>query len=130
MKSIAIDPYSANFVRENGRMRYTKTPLEFMAQVVRHELSLFLGEWFLDPGKGLPYRPATARKSEHRTILETALRSKLISIKAVKKVIYFMPQYDKRERLYQVSFAVETDAGVVESSWKSTIPMESEKENA
>ena len=98
--------------------------------MVRHELSLFLGEWFLDPGKGLPYRPATARKSEHRTILETALRSKLISIKAVKKVIYFMPQYDKRERLYQVSFAVETDAGVVESSWKSTIPMESEKENA
>jgi hypothetical protein len=87
-----------------------------MAQVVRHELSLFLGEWFLAPGKGLPFRPATVRKSEHRTVLETALRAKLTSIKAVKKVIYFTPRYDKRERLYQVSFAVETDAGVVESA--------------
>jgi CRISPR/Cas system CSM-associated protein Csm3 (group 7 of RAMP superfamily) len=116
MKSIAIDPKSANFMRENGRMRYTKTPLEFMAQVIRHELSLFLGEWFLDTGKGLPYLPPTARKSEHRTILETALRARLISIKGVKKVIYFTPRYDKRERLYQAAFAVETDAGIVESS--------------
>jgi CRISPR/Cas system CSM-associated protein Csm3 (group 7 of RAMP superfamily) len=114
-KGIAIDPRSANFIRENGRMRYTKTPLEFMAQMVRHELSLFLGEWFLDENKGLPYLPPTAKKSEHRAILETALRSKLISIEGVKKIIYLTPRYDKRERLYQAAFAVETDAGVVES---------------
>lgn len=119
MKSIAIDPQTAKFVRHNGRMRYTKTELEFLAQVVRHELSIFLGEWYLDTRKGLPYRPPKARKSEHRTILETALRAKLISIKGIKRVISFTPRYDKKERLYEVAFSAETNAGLLESAWIS-----------
>jgi len=119
LKSIAIDPQTANFIRENGRMRYTETELEFMAQVVRHELSIFLGEWYLDTSKGLPYRPPNARKSEHRSILESALRAKLVSIKGVKKVMSFNPQYDKKERLYEVAFMLNTEAGILNSFWTS-----------
>jgi len=120
MKSIAIDPQTSNFVRHNGRMRYTKTDLEFLAQVVRHELSLFLGEWYLDTKKGLPYRPPKARKSEHRSILETALRAKLISIKGIKRVLSFTPRFDKKERLYEVAFSADTDAGLLKSAWVSS----------
>lgn len=120
MKSIALDPQTATFIRENGRMRYTKTDLEFLAQVVRHELSIFLGEWYLDITKGLPYRPPKARKSEHRSILETALRAKLVSIKGVKKVLSFTPNYDKKERLYEVAFSAETEVGLLESTWESS----------
>jgi len=120
MKSIAIDPKTANFVRENGKIRYTKTELEFLAQVVRHELSIFLGEWYLNTEKGLPYRPQTARKSEHRSILETALRAKLISIKGIKRVVEFAPQYDKKERLYEVAIAAETNVGLLETVWDSS----------
>jgi hypothetical protein len=120
MKSIAIDPQTSNFIRHNGRMRYTKGDLEFFAQVVRHELSLFLGEWYLNTAKGLPYRSPKARKSEHRSILETALRAKLINIKGLKKVLSFTPKYDKKERLYEVSFTAETEAGLLESAWESS----------
>jgi len=117
MKSIAIDPYTANFVRENGHMRYTKSELEFIAQKVRHELSLFLGEWFMDPGMGLPYIQGKIKKSEHRAILESAIRAKLISIEEVKNIIEFTPRYDKGERLLEVSFALDTKAGQLDSYW-------------
>jgi len=120
MKSIAIDPQTSNFLRRNGRMRYTETDLEFLAQIIRHELSIFLGEWYLDKKKGLPYRPKNARKSEHRSILETALRAKLISIKGVKRILSFTPKYDKKERLYEVAYTVDTDAGLLESAWESS----------
>jgi hypothetical protein len=117
MKSIAIDPFTANFVRENGRMRYTKTELEYVAQKIRHELSLFLGEWFVDPEMGLPYLPGNIKKSEHRTVLESAIRAKLVSIEDVKSIIEFSPFYDKGERLLEVAFVLDTKAGKLESGW-------------
>jgi hypothetical protein len=100
-------------------MRYTKTELEFMAQTVRHELSIFLGEWYLAQDKGLPYRPTTAQKSSHRTLLETAIRGKLITIKGVKNITRFTPLYDKQNRVLEVVFSLETNAGELDSFWKS-----------
>jgi len=121
MKSIAIDPQTGKFALNNGRMRYTKDDLEFQAQVVMHELSLFLGEWFMDTKKGLPYIPKKQRKSEHRKILEAALRVKLMNIRGVKKTISFTPLYDKKERLYQVDFVLQTDYGTLKDAWKNII---------
>jgi hypothetical protein len=122
LKSFAIEPQSANFLRENGRMRYTNSDLEFLSQVVRHELSLFLGEWFMDTGKGLPYIPKEQKyKSEHRVILETALRAKLTQIKGLKRVLSFVPLYDKKDRLYQVAFEAQTDYGTLKETWQNII---------
>ena len=121
MKSIAMDLQTGKFIRDNGRMRYTKDALEFLAHVVNHELSLFLGEWFMDTGKGLPYIPKQQRKSEHRMILETALRVKLMNIRGIKKTISFVPRYDKKERLFQVDYVVLTDYGTLKDAWKNII---------
>lgn len=98
-------------------MRYTKDELEHLTLTVRHELSLFLGEWFMDNTKGIPYLPTSSRKSAHRVLLETAIRTKITSIKGIKRLTQFTPRYDKRERLLQVSFLAETDFGTLKSSW-------------
>jgi hypothetical protein len=119
MKSLAIEPQSADFIRENGRMRYTKDEMEHLALEVRHELSLFLGEWFMDRAKGIPYLPKSSRKSTHRILLETAIRTKITGIKRIKKLVQFTPRYDKRERLLEVSFTAETEFGTLESSWSN-----------
>jgi hypothetical protein len=118
LKSFALDPQSNTFLRgANGRMRYTKDELEHLTLTVRHELSLFLGEWFMDNTKGIPYLPTSSRKSAHRVLLETAIRTKITSIKGIKRLTQFTPRYDKRERLLQVSFLAETDFGTLKSSW-------------
>ncbi|MDR2952572.1 MAG: hypothetical protein LBU82_04935 [Treponema sp.] len=100
-------------------MRFTKNDLEFLEQAISHELYLFLGEWYMDAGKGLPYRPPQGNKSQHRSILESALRAKIISVKGVKKVVRFLPKYDKKERLFEVEIHVETDAGLLKTVWDS-----------
>ena len=100
-------------------MRYTKDELEYLTLVVRHELSLFLGEWFMDSTKGIPYLQKSSRKSAHRVLLETAIRAKIISIKGIKRLTQFIPQYDKRERLLQISLLAETDFGDLKSSWSN-----------
>jgi CRISPR/Cas system CSM-associated protein Csm3 (group 7 of RAMP superfamily) len=100
-------------------MRYTADELEHLALVVRHELSLFLGEWFMDNTKGIPYLPTSSRKSAHRALLETAIRAKIISITGIKRLTQFTPQYDKRERLLQIYFQAETELGTLKSSWSN-----------
>jgi CRISPR/Cas system CSM-associated protein Csm3 (group 7 of RAMP superfamily) len=100
-------------------MRYTTDELEHLTQVVRHELSLFLGEWFMDNTKGIPYLPASSRKSAHRVLLETAIRAKIISVKGIKRLTQFTPQYDKRERLLQIYFLAETEFGTMTSTWSN-----------
>jgi hypothetical protein len=117
LKSIAIDPQSNTFLRESGRMRYTRDELEHLAVVVRHELSLFLGEWFMDNTKGIPYLPTSSRKSTHRLLLETTIRTKIASIRGIKRLTQFTSSYDKRERLLKISFSAESDFGTLESSW-------------
>jgi hypothetical protein len=119
LKSFALDPQSNNFIRENGRMRYTKDELEHLVLVVRHELSLFLGEWFMDNTKGIPYRPTSSRKSRHRVLLETAIRAKITGISGIRKLTQFKPNYDKRERILEIVFSAETDFGVLTSSWNN-----------
>jgi hypothetical protein len=117
MKSFAIDPQSNTFSRQNGRMRYTRNELEHLCQVIRHEISLFYGEWFMDSSKGIPYFPTSDSKSEHRIILETALRTKVSGIKGVKRIIYFRSALDRSTRLFRVDFAVMSEYGEFESSW-------------
>jgi hypothetical protein len=121
MKSIAFDQQTGNFLRENGYMRYTNSDLEFLALIIHHELSLFLGEWYMAPNKGLPYIPNGQSKNQHKILLETSLRVKLTEIKGVKRVLTFVPQYDKQNRLFLVSFTVETDYGTLKDAWKSVI---------
>jgi hypothetical protein len=48
------------------------------------------------------------------------LRTKIISIRGVKKLISFTPEYDRRQRLYRVFFVADTDAGTLESAWENT----------
>jgi hypothetical protein len=122
MKSIAIEPQSNNFIRDGGRIRYTKDELEHLALTVRHELSLFLGEWYMDSGKGLPYIPdGDSGKMSHRILLETAMRTKITSIAGIKQLRYFTPEFDKRQRLYRVSFSADTNYGELEESWEPNV---------
>jgi hypothetical protein len=117
MKSFAINPLSNDFIREGNLIRYTKDDLEHLTLMVRHELSLFLGEWFVDTSKGLPYIPdEDSGKMAHRVLLETAMRSKITSITGIKRLRSFVPELDKRQRVYRVSFSADTDYGELTTS--------------
>ena len=51
----ASNPVIGDLCLENGTARLTRTLSEEVAQDLQLALSLFLGEWFLDPEQGMPY---------------------------------------------------------------------------
>jgi hypothetical protein len=111
MKSLAIVPQGNSFIRENGRFRYTKDNLEYLAQKVRGVISIILGEWFLDQSLGIPYMPKSDNKIEHRPLLETTLRTKITAVKGIKKIVSFVSELNKATREFEVSIIAETDEG-------------------
>jgi hypothetical protein len=109
MKDFAIEPHRNKFIRERNGMRFTNNYLEYMAQKVRSAISLFLGEWYLNRRKGIPYIPKTLEKIEQRPLLETALIVTISNVKGIKKLISFDPTYDGKERLFKVKFIAECE---------------------
>jgi len=104
MKDFAIEPHGNNFIRERNGLRYTNNYLEFMTQKVRSAISLFLGEWYLNRKKGIPYIPSSLEKIDHRPLLETALIITISNVKGIKKLVLFEPSFDEKERLFMVHF--------------------------
>jgi hypothetical protein len=116
MKSTAIYPGNNNFMLEDSRWRFTETRLEYMAQKIRHTISVFRGEWFMDRAIGIPYIPGEdTGKDMHRRMIETALQVRIGEINGVEKFISFSSSLDKAARILTVDFTVQLDTGETHS---------------
>jgi hypothetical protein len=74
MKDLLLEQQSNKLAVRDHRWRFTETRLEYVAQKVRHTISVFSGEWFLDRTIGIPYIPGEdTEKNMHRRMIETAL---------------------------------------------------------
>jgi hypothetical protein len=112
MKSIALTPQSNKFVVEDHRWRFTKTRLEYVSQKIRHTISVFLGEWFMDRSIGIPYIPGEdIEKDMHRRMIETALQVRIGEVEGVEKFLSFSTSLDKAARILTVDFTVQIDTG-------------------
>jgi hypothetical protein len=112
VKSIALEHMTNKLIVEDHRWRFTHSRLEYMAQKIRHTISIFRGEWFMDRKIGIPYIPTDDMgKSMHRRMVETALQVRIGELEGVEKFIYFQTTVDKGTRELYVKFAVQIDIG-------------------
>jgi hypothetical protein len=109
---LALANQSNKFVVEDHRWRFTETRLEYIAQKIRHTISIFLGEWFMDRAIGIPYIPGEdVEKDMHRRMIETALQVRIGEVEGVEKFLLFTASLDKATRILTVEFIVQIDTG-------------------
>jgi hypothetical protein len=112
MKDLLLEQNSNNFVVEDHRWRFTETRLEYLSQKIRHTISVFRGEWFMDRSIGIPYIPGEdIEKNMHRRMIETALQVRIGEIEGVEKFLLFSSSLDKGTRVLTVDFTVQIDTG-------------------
>ena len=112
MKDLAMTLQGNKFYTENKRWRFTENRLEYVAQKVRHTISVFLGEWFLDRTIGIPYIPKDSDgKTMHRRLIETALQVRITGVEGVSKLVSFTSVLDKSTRALTVNFTAQVDTG-------------------
>jgi len=112
VKDLLLEQQGNKFVVEDHHWRFTETRLEYMAQKIRHTISVFRGEWFLDRTIGIPYIPGgDIEKDMHRRMIETALQVRIGEIEGVEKFLAFSSSLDKATRILTVAFTVQIDSG-------------------
>jgi hypothetical protein len=111
MKDLLLEQQGNKFAVEDHRWRFTETRLEYMAQKIRHTISVFQGEWFMDRKIGIPYIPGDdVEKNMHRRMIETALQVRIGEIEGVEKFLVFSSSLDKATRILTVDFTVQIDS--------------------
>jgi hypothetical protein len=112
MKDLLLEQQATTFVVRDRRWRFSETRLEYLAQKIRHTISVFQGEWFMDRTIGIPYIPGgDVEKNMHRRMIETALQIRIGEIEGVENFLSFSSQIDKAARILTVDFTVQIDSG-------------------
>jgi hypothetical protein len=112
MKDLLLEQHSNNFAVVDRRWRFTETRLEYIAQKIRHTISVFLGEWFMDRTIGIPYIPGEdVDRSMHRRMIETALQVRIGEVEGVEKFLSFYSSLNTATRILTVDFTVQIDTG-------------------
>jgi hypothetical protein len=92
-----------------------------MAQKIRHTISIFRGEWFMDREIGIPYIPGEdIEKNMHRRMIETALQVRIGEVEGMEKFLSFSSILDKATRILMVEFTVQIDTG---ETYSDSVPI-------
>ncbi len=94
----------------------TVTDAEQVAQHVRTRLLFYLGEWFLDLLKGLPYLQQIFVKPANLPLVESLLKAEIARTPEVNRLISYEMEFNKSTRVLRVAFSAETIHGVISSN--------------
>lgn len=99
----------------DGKFSLT-TGVDAIAQRLKQRLGLFLGEWFLDKSRGLPYIQQILVKNPNPTVIDSIFKNEILSEVAVKELTSFELDLDEPTRLLTVNFSAKTDDGPLDFS--------------
>ena len=115
MIDFKIDPISRDMVFKAGAV----VPLdgaERVAQAVGIRLRAWLGEWFLDEGRGVPYVDSVFGKGARPELIEATLREQILEVSGVRSVESFEMKIDAQTRKVRVDFSVASEEGLAVGS--------------
>jgi hypothetical protein len=92
-------------------LRFTPDLKTYVAQRLDENMSFFLGEWFLDKRKGLPYFEAIIGRKPDRPLLDSLYRQAARLTTGVASVASMVIDFDRRARRASVKFAIRLKDG-------------------
>lgn len=104
---------------KDGKWIFVNGDIQFIdgAERVRQELefalSLWRGEWFLDPDAGTPYYNNILGKGMTPQGASAAIRQQIMAVEGVRAITDFSYEFDRKARKLTVNFECATDYGIV-----------------
>jgi hypothetical protein len=100
---------------QSGSVQFT-TGKEEIAQMIAIRLKTFVGEWFLDVEKGLPYFSTILVKNPNSAEIENLFISEIASTPGVLSIDEFAMTYDNTVRKLTVNARISSVGGVINFS--------------
>jgi len=97
---------------ENGDIKMI-TGADLVRQQLEFRLSLWRGEWFLDPDFGTPYNQQILGKALTLNGAIAALKEQITDVDGVKEITRFDYTFTRKTRKLTVNFECSTDYGLI-----------------
>jgi hypothetical protein len=110
------NPVAGDLYLENGTARLTHSLAESVAQDLLISLSLFKGEWFLDPSQGMPYFQSILGNRTPLTIVGQIFKQAILSRPGVKQITSFNLKRIASRSIELIFAATLTDGTTITSS--------------
>lgn len=93
-----------------------RVSLAMIGQRVKRRLQTFLGEWYLQTGRGLPFLDWSAVKPAPLDLITEKVREEIKAVPGVRAILSLTVDFDENTRKIVVSGRVLCDVGVLSLS--------------
>ncbi len=114
MTTLKLDPTTNDFAVEANTLVLISSTDE-VEQRLRSRLKMFRGEWFLNPGRGVPYRTEIFVKGIDPARIAAAFKREILTTSGVLELLAYDQELDSATRTLTVTFRVlSTDGDIIE----------------
>lgn len=110
---LALDAKTHDIVVTADRDVFFIDNAERVAQQIKIQLLTMLGEWFLDITHGVPYLEYILVKNPNFELIRQILKEQIQNVDDVEAVNSLELDYDSHQRRLSVTYAAETNYGLV-----------------
>lgn len=96
-----------------GDLRLTETDVA-VRQHLQQRLRMFLGEWFLDLGRGIPFYEQVLIKNANPGVLDAIFKDAILTTPGVIELLSFDLSFDNALRTLTLTFEVRSTDGIIE----------------
>ena len=82
-----------------------------IAQDLQQQLQLWLGEWFLDTTKGVPYKQIILVKNPNLDLVQASLTDTVLNVPGIAQMLDFSITYDPTNRAASVEVEAQSTSG-------------------
>lgn len=115
MSDIALNLDTNDLLLTNGDLSIVDNS-DAIQQDLQQSLQLYLGEWFLNTTKGIPYKQQILIKNPNIDLVQADLVSAAMDVPGVTNILDFELNYDSTNRSLSVFIEVQTSNGQVISA--------------
>lgn len=107
MKDLMLIETNNNLKVQDRDLTFTDDTSKYVAQKLRIRLSFFLGEWYLNVLKGIPYYEEILIKNPNLNYIEDLLKSEIVVLDEVEQLLNFNLVYEGTTRTLSVEFTAQ-----------------------
>ncbi len=112
-RDLAYDHDTGTFRRGANGGRYFSTGLEGIRQAINIKLLTFLGEWFLDLTKGVPFFELVLVKAPNFPAIKAELSTQILAVSGVRSITSLVLTFNKSTRNLSITWGVDTTLGAL-----------------
>ena len=106
LKTIYLDTENNDLTVKDFNIRMTETKREYVEITVKAKFEVWLGEWYRDRGRGVPYLSEILQGNPDFNLIATIFKAEALKVAYVLDVVDYKYDYDNTSEEYTATLTL------------------------